>query len=140
MLRYRLGLLSMLGVLSGCPHMEAPEKAIFVQADVLFSYEDGKPAKNELVYVVESFNHIFLTTLVTKTDENGRVVLNGYFCTPAYVAANGGNIVIKRMNVENSYHVTIRKDRFPNLEKGFGPPLPDPTYKQPRRSENCEAN
>ncbi len=139
MKKYEAGLIILLFMLSGCRHFFGGfGEGVRINAEVLFVYEDGEPASHERVYVVETIGTVSPTTLVTETDASGRVALDGFFCTPTRVAANGGEVVITRAKLRKSYSVTVRLDRIPNLQKAFGPPVPDPIFKQPRRFESCD--
>lgn len=128
----------LLGTLGGCTHMfSGPATGVSIKSEILFTYEDGKPAVGQTVYVVETIGTGHRTTVVTNTDEHGGVVLDGFFCTPMYVAADGGAVAINAAKLKALYAVTIRNDRVPNLERSFGPPIPDPVFKQPHLHKSC---
>jgi hypothetical protein len=99
-----------------------------LQHDVFFKTEQGTPAANEKVYIVETFGNTQNITSVGATDIEGKVSLRGLYCAPLFVGVSGGIVVIKNPP-ESNYSVTISSDGTPTLERYFGYPNPALTPK-----------
>lgn len=118
------------------PGEEAGEK-MTIDSEVYFRSPDGTPAANEQVYIVEQIGYGHVTA-TDRTDRNGRVTLQGRYCTPTVVAANGGAVVIRKDNLKDTYVVVLTPDRTPTLESGYGVPESDlSSFREPGAFEGC---
>jgi hypothetical protein len=59
---------------------------------------------------------------VLKTDEHGRVLLEGAYCLPAVIAAREGQVVIEPWKLAPSYQVTIKDGDQPPPDQFAGKP------------------
>lgn len=130
--------------LSACNHFGLERDhgdKINLDTQIDFVGEDGTPVAAAPIYIMETLGNI--TPVITdtlKTDSQGVLHLRGNYCSPVGVATNGGGIFIHRETLQAHYTVTVRKNRQPSLEKGYGLPRPDlAAFKQSRTYKNCGA-
>ena len=120
------------------PHGGRPGDRLFLNAEVMFLNEAGKPFVNERGYVIETKGNATVITEETYTNMDGKVRLIGFYCTPLEVSANGGEIVINKYEILNLYTVIVRSDRMPNLEQSFGRFQPEKSkIRQSKIHETC---
>jgi len=130
--------LPILVLLTGCPHIIGGSgEGVSLSAVVSLKNEDGTVAANEPVYVHERIGSRQRTTVVTSTDENGRITLEGHFCAPIVIAASGGSVSIHVDTVKSSYSITLPSDRRVGVESASKLPVLDPVFNRPRRYESC---
>src|SRR5687767_14642965 len=77
-----------------------------LRAVIAFVNADKTPVVNAPVYVVEIVRTRAVVTEVLKTDEHGRVFLEGAYCLPAVILTRGGDVVIEPWKLAPSYQVT----------------------------------
>jgi hypothetical protein len=95
---------------------------ISLRAAIAFVNADKTPVVNAPVYVVEIVRTRAVVTEVLKTDEHGRVFLEGAYCLPAVIAARGGQVVIEPWKLAPSYQVTIKDGDQPPPDQFAGKP------------------
>jgi hypothetical protein len=76
----------------------SPAKRVKVDATVVFLTPSGAPVANQEAHIVETVGNMIDLTHLTRTDQNGEVRLNGFYCSPAFVQVDGGSVMIHAAN------------------------------------------
>jgi hypothetical protein len=103
-----------------------------VDTEVEFRFKDGKPVSKDPVYISQTFGERSRLTEVRYTDEEGRIVLSGYYCTPIMIAVDGGGVILHYENIPGSYTVTVARDRKPSARYLSGGTVPETAIGRPR--------
>jgi hypothetical protein len=108
-------------ILAGCIPGESQSGTLFyVDTKVSFVSADGRPLSGESVFVAETIGMLVTVTKILKTDAEGSVRLDGRYCGPLAVGANGGYADIRTHAPKSRYTVTVSADRSPSFARLFG--------------------
>jgi hypothetical protein len=124
-------------VISACVPVEHPAQRVTIQTEIEFIDADGRPLADEAGYILEPLPFLEEITQTFNTDEDGKVRLDGTYCTPLIVAIDGGAIALRRDNDASSHSVTTNADRLPTKEAAYGQPRPG--YTTLRRWQSYKA-
>jgi hypothetical protein len=131
-LRGAILLLSAVGI-SACVPLEHPAERALISTEITFVTPDHHPLANEMGYILEPLPFTEEITETFRTDKDGKVRLDGTYCTPLVVAVDGGGgAVLRADGVASSHVVVVNADRQPTKEAAYGQPNTD--YKTLRRA------
>jgi hypothetical protein len=94
----RLAVLSSLILTTSCALYFSPAKRVRVDATFVFLTPSGAPFANQKAQVVETVGNGIHPTHLTRTDQNGEVPMDGFYCSPAFVQVDGGSVMIHAAN------------------------------------------